>query len=564
MSNPLSGPINMEMKKAIWVILILSCCSHGIAQTSAPGESIQLLTDRTLYVVNENVQFSALLTSLKTTEDSSKVTYVEIISSDGKQVAGNKFEIIGGIAIGCLTIPGGIHTGYYFLRAYTRYMRNWDVTSFAYAPIQVINPGLKEIQPSGSPAKADISFTAGAMEETSSLKIKLDDDKIPAGTEVKAGVDLIQTNEKITQLSVAVIPSSTSKLFVQNAKGKDEGEQYEFEKETRGVSLSGVIQYDSIDQIIPGIRVNLSIIGAGRDFMATTTDENGRFYFSLPRYTGDRDLFLCTESIPGIKTKLLVDNDYATNQVRLSMDQPLLTDDERRIALQLARNVQVDRYFHPASDTCRTPFEESTLSFYGKPSDVIVFDEFISLPTLEEYINELTTAVKVRKQDGRKYFKVLGHLPDMVSRDPLVLVDWVAVDNPEVVLEASPNAIERVEVINVPYVKGDITYGGLIHIISKRGDFAGIDLPSSGIFLNYQFQADVCPCKIQQAIRASYPDPRNTVYWDTFIIPHHVVEKQIVFTAPETPGQYLVVIKGYNQEGKLLSAVKMFEVTATR
>ena len=554
----------MEMKKAIWVILILSWCCKLTGQASAPGESIQLLTDRTLYVVNEYVQFSALLTYLKTTEDSSRVIYAEIISSEGKQVAGNKFEIIDGVAIGCLAIPGGIQTGYYFLRAYTRYMRNWPVTSFAYAPIQVINPELKEIQPLISAAKADISFTAGSMEETSYLKIKLDEDKIPVGTEVRAGVDLIQTNEEITQLSVAVIPSSTSKMFVQSAKEKGEGGQYVFEKETRGVSLSGVIQYDTIDQVIPGIRVNLSIIGAGRDFMATTTDEKGRFYFSLPRYTGDRDLFLCTESMPGIKTKLLVDNDYATNQVKLSMDQPLLTDDERHIALQLARNVQVDRYFHPPADTCRTPFEESALSFYGKPSDVIVFDEFISLPTLEEYINELTTAVKVRKQDGRKYFKVLGNLPDMVSRDPLVLVDWVAVDNPEVVLEASPNAIERVEVINVPYVKGDITYGGLIHIISKRGDFAGIDLPSSGIFLNYQFQADVCPCKIHQVIEASTPDPRNTVYWNAFMDPHLAGEKQIVFTAPETPGQYLVVVKGFNKEGKLFSAIEMFEVTATR
>ena len=33
---------------------------------------------------------------------------------------------------------------------------------------------------------------------------------------------------------------------------------------------------------------------------------------------------------------------------------------------------------------------------------------YVQLPTLEEYFNELPTLAKVRKRQGEKYFKILG------------------------------------------------------------------------------------------------------------------------------------------------------------
>jgi hypothetical protein len=148
----------------------------------------------------------------------------------------------------------------------------------------------------------------------------------------------------------------------------------------------------------------------------------------------------------------------------------------------------------------------------------------------------------------------------MAVRDPLVLIDWVAVDNPALVLAASPNAIERVEFINVPYVKGDITYGGVISIISKRGDFAGIDLPSSGIFLNYHFRADSCACSIQDAVSTSFPDTRNTLYWEPDLHVEQDLPVTFSFLAPETPGQYVIDVSGFDVTGKYITSSHAFQV----
>ncbi len=47
--------------------------------------------------------------------------------------------------------------------------------------------------------------------------------------------------------------------------------------------------------------------------------------------------------------------------------------------------------------------------FYGHPSVVIQFDDFIKLPTLEEYFTELTPQVSLRLSGGKRRFRVWEH-----------------------------------------------------------------------------------------------------------------------------------------------------------
>ena len=37
---------------------------------------------------------------------------------------------------------------------------------------------------------------------------------------------------------------------------------------------------------------------------------------------------------------------------------------------------------------------------------------------------------------------------------------------------------------------GNITYGGIISFVSRKNNFAGIDLPKSGTFISYSFLED--------------------------------------------------------------------------
>ena len=148
----------------------------------------------------------------------------------------------------------------------------------------------------------------------------------------------------------------------------------------------------------------------------------------------------------------------------------------------------------------------------------------------------------------------------MTIYDPLVLVDWVAIDDIDRVLALQPKALDRIELVNAPYIKGNITYGGIISFVSKKNDFAGIDLPSSGTFINYQFLEDCSLINSMEPLPANLPDSRNTVYWDPDVKISDKGPTGISFTAPDTPGKYIILLRSLTPSGEQVIAREEFDV----
>jgi len=68
---------------------------------------------------------------------------------------------------------------------------------------------------------------------------------------------------------------------------------------------------------------------------------------------------------------------------------------------------------------------------------------------------------------------------------PLVLIDKIPVSDIEELLRISTKRIKHIDMVNEIYIKGDNIYGGIISIISEKGDLAGVKLPENSIFFNY-------------------------------------------------------------------------------
>jgi hypothetical protein len=287
------------------------------------------------------------------------------------------------------------------------------------------------------------------------------------------------------------------------------------------------------------------------------TDSSGAFYFSLPDLDGSRDIFLCAEHKVGFTPSILVDNDFCPIAHRIKTAEFGLSEAERSLAYDLAVNFQVSSYF--PGDTIPETSVRNEVPFYGESSQVLIIDKYIDLPTLEEYFNELPVSVKVRKSQGKKRFIFMSTQAEMMIYDPLVLIDWVAVDDPERVLAVYPQNIASIELVNSPYIKGNIIYGGIISIHSKRGDFAGIDLPASGMFINYSFLHGQ-ESKIQQDHPDNIPDARNTVFWEPALVLDDRGSAEISFMTPDTPGRYEIVVRGIGKDGRIVSGRAGFEV----
>jgi hypothetical protein len=329
--------------------------------------------------------------------------------------------------------------------------------------------------------------------------------------------------------------------------------------ETRGITLTGQLIEKESKKPVRGARVNLSIIG-DKDILVMRTDTAGRFFFTLPDYYGKMDVFLSADELPDIKPELLIDNDFCSRPVSLASPPFILTDEERAAAYKLAVNSRVSAVFR--QDTLRydSLAEGNKNSFYGKPSEILQMSKFIDLPTLTEYFTELPGMVKLKKIKGKKQFRFYDAIDEMSMYPPLMLVDWVAVNDIEKILSMAPGEIDRIELVGSLYIKGNITYGGIISFVSKKNNFAGIDLPTSGTFVNYRFLEEPSASLHAAPVSLNIPDARNTLYWDPDLAFSPEGTATVTFMAPDTPGDYWILLRKMMKNGSVVTSREMITV----
>jgi hypothetical protein len=556
------------MKKTIskYSIFILILALHAVKGTSQdipgayPSESVIATTDRTMYISGENILFSGLTITenANSTNDLSRILYCELITPDGTRISGGKYAVWNSSVHGSLAIPEDAITGYYYLKSYTRLMRNSGPNSYHFARVKVINPGKPEVLPVVE--LPENSVVSSCKTGQPGYRVTADKSYYHPGEEVFITVNRIPEQDQERKLAMSVVPAaswdSIGPVMVQYDSIP---EDFQFYGETRGISISGRLAEEKTGDPVSNALVNLSIIG-DKDVMAIRTNSAGRFYFALPGYSGNRDIFLCSEERNGVSVSIFIDNDFCTKPISLPSPVFHLSDEEKNTALSMAANHKVSSIFNTGTAGAMQPDTFAETSFYGKPDETLVMEKYIDLPSVEEYFSELLGSVNVRKFEGRKIFRFNSIRTEMTIFDPLVLIDMVAVNDIEKVLAMSPRLIDRIELVNAPYVKGNITYGGIISFFSKNNDFAGVDLPSSGTFINYQFLSASQESMPAGPNPENIPDARNTVYWNPDIKTEGDGSARISIRMPATPGKYLILLTGIGYSGDCFTLRKEIEV----
>jgi hypothetical protein len=557
----------MKEKKLVILLLVLvfSFPDRGLYSQLSDNQHVSnqlvLFTDRTLYVAGEEIRFSVMPVRNNFLPEiaDSRILYVELITPGGHRIAGDKYNIEKGKGSGCLTVPGDVLSGGYYLRAYTRYMRNVGPAAYPCVGVKLINTTNSNILTGNG------SIPVTARKDTLSMQQDLEIDVATTNRKeykTRERVELSIKDGNIKELfatgwCISVVPLNAFDWKAEivgpgsvNFAVNHEPTVNHFYPESRGISISGKITDKETGRNAPGGVVTMSVIG-DKDFSAYKTGENGEFYFSLPGYKGRRDIFLSSWSVLGPPPGILIDNDFCTSPVQLPATGFKLTEEEKQTGLAMAVNLQVASIFNIVPKQESNPDSSLVEAFYGKPTETLLFDKYIQLPTLEEYFNELPMEVKIKERQGRKYFKFLSPLAEMMVFDPLILVDWVVVTETDKILDLSPQKISRIEIVNKPYVKGNLTYGGIISILSRDGDFAGIDLPASGVFINYGFLAHDRIENLNYPVAKHLPDSRNTLFWEPDIALDSLDAGNISFITADTPGDFLIILRGIGRQGEI-------------
>ena len=273
----------------------------GLPKPAKSGESIELFTDRSLYCTNEQVYFSAVYSC---TEEMNSITwsnvlYVELIKWNGNPLIQLKVELNKKGASGSFKIPGNILSGNYYLRAYTKWMRNYPANLYEYALVKVINPFKPDIDtgPEGQADQQDSLLLSGMrpMKRINGIAVTTDKRYYKPGE--KAEIELFTDNSKyITcdRYSISVVKNGTldTSSFSINAGLIPQNNPDKHLSEISEISVSGKIIDKTTGIPLDSITIHLSEPSSGKYFTAFQTDEDGRFVFTLPDKQGEYNINL--------------------------------------------------------------------------------------------------------------------------------------------------------------------------------------------------------------------------------------------------------------------------------
>jgi hypothetical protein len=141
------------------------------------------------------------------------------------------------------------------------------------------------------------------------------------------------------------------------------------------------------------------------------------------------------------------------------------------------------------------------------------------------------------------------------------MIDYIPVLDVNRVMNINPEKLKCIDVINEVYIKGDILFGGVINMISRRGDMAGIDLPDGSYFFDYKTFRKPDPDPVLPDFYGNrIPDFRNTFLWiDRFNL-HTSKQESFRFDTPSLPGNYAIIVRGISPGGKIYAGTVTFEV----
>ena len=127
----------------------------GVFNRLFPQEKAYLHFDNTGYFRGETMWFSAYVvrTDRVLLSDMSRVLYVELLDPTGEVIETRKVRLDGGRGSGSIKLDRLLTSGFYEVRAYTRYMLNWD-SGWAFSRVLPVFDAPKEPGDYGHPSIA--------------------------------------------------------------------------------------------------------------------------------------------------------------------------------------------------------------------------------------------------------------------------------------------------------------------------------------------------------------------------------------------------------------------------
>lgn len=302
--------------------------------SEVPHERAYVQLDNTGYFLGETIWFKAYVmrTDLQKMTNLSKVLYVELLDPSGNVVATRKLKLKDGMANGNIELTQPLSSGFYEVRAYTRYMTSWGADACYSKVIPVFNkpktpgdysnPAIDMVSyyhrlPNYRVDAADAALPAPAdsivaVEMLASSAYTLDDEN--AQISVKALNSFIKPYDTV-ELTIHAAPYSRLSVSVTDADAIVNGRKDDITSVLMSPDVLPLKPADGKEPIMEkGLRLEGKLVAKKKkdrprtgnaDLAATLyhangrsttgvlkTDENGHFFSDLPDFPGQWNLFM--------------------------------------------------------------------------------------------------------------------------------------------------------------------------------------------------------------------------------------------------------------------------------
>jgi hypothetical protein len=337
--------------------------------------------------------------------------------------------------------------------------------------------------------------------------------------------------------------------------------------ELNGHLVTGVIKDKRTGFSMPGINGYLSISGQPFGFYAAKSDKYGIVRFEVKRYYGNSQVI----AQPGIGEdsfyRVEIQKPFVNATTGRKMQQYALSEAVKDQLLRKSIGMQVQNIY--SGDSLKNfsdPFIDDTLPFYGRPENTYMLDDYKRFTTMEEVLREYVREIGVGARHEQLIFKIFNPIAhDFYEGNALVLLDGVALANPNKIFAYDPLKIKRIDVIRDRYVMGLSTFNGVASFSTYEGMFDGFELDPglvaidySGLQLQREFYSPAYDTKEQ--LQRRIPDFRNTLYWNGDIQTGKNGKTNLRVYSSDLKGKYIVVVQGMNETGDFVSATTTFEI----
>lgn len=530
-----------------------------------PKEKLALTINSNILLAGELLQYSTLnLNEAGKKSNLSKVVYVSMRNENDSVVFHHKLKLYNGRANGDFFIPATLKSGIYRLISYTNFSKNNRLDAYALKTIYVINTFMKMDKVKNASDSIHLNFSTKFSRvstwDESNQQIKIVSDKATYGPREKVSLKLEGISNEINgnfvlsvrKLNPIEISGKTSESVKENSS-----DVFHI-PEVRGELVSGTILNNDGNVPVKNKIVSLTIPGEDFIFKSTSTDANGRFFFSVSEgYSSDKGIIQLSSKDSrkenytiNIDKKHLKLNGFKRRVLSLN---PELKNwlQERSMQLQIE-----NAYFETKRDSMKP--HKITSRFYNNLGTVYNLDDYTRFSTLRETFVEVITLAAIRGNEENSRFIIYNaYDPNRIAKfndiPPLVLLDGIEIINNEDLINYNPRQIKSVRVITEPYRYGPKIYSGIIAVETIKGDFTPNSTDKSiKVF-------DLIPAVAEKEYyKPNYqsganklsriPDYRVQLIWNSQIERLNGGFIDSFFTS-DIPGTYQISIEGYGVNG---------------